>query len=92
MPLEEFYGFDPNDRQLIEAALRDTDPNNPVAVQVAKRLDALRDVLSHVLAKQGALPQEITVSRPSTVLDEIVIDMFRRLLVGEGYDFIVRVL
>ena len=76
----EFYDFDPNDRAQIEAALKDPNPDNPVAKAIAVRLDALRAVLEQAVATQGALPTEITVTKPSTVLDEIVLTLFRDML------------
>ena len=33
--------FDPNDRAAIEAALRDTDPHNPIAKALAERIKEL---------------------------------------------------
>lgn len=90
--MEQLFGFDPNDRQLIEATLEDPDPNHPVAVELTIRIDALRDVLAHVVVKHTSWPQEITVARPATVLDEIAIDLFRKTLLAEGLPISVRVL
>lgn len=72
--------FDPNDRAAIIAALEDDDPDNPIAVAIAQRLDALSKVLEDVSAKMGAMPEGIDVTKPATVLEQIVIDMFREVL------------
>jgi hypothetical protein len=76
----EYYTFDPNDRTLIEAAIKDPNPDNPVSKAIAVRLDALRDVLEQTTSQQRELPAEITFANPATVLDEIVIAMFRDVL------------
>lgn len=90
--MKQLFGFDPNDRKFIEAALAGHDPDHPVAVKLAIRIDALRDVLAHVVVKHTSWPQEITVARPATVLDEIAIDLFRKTLPAEGLPISVRIL
>lgn len=90
--LEQNFGVDPNDRRLIDAALEDHDPDHPVALELAIRIDALRGVLAHVMVKHTSWPQEITVARPATVLDEVAIDLFCNALLAEGLPISVRVL
>lgn len=68
--------FDPNDRAAIVAALEDDDPDNPIAVAIAQRLDALSKALEDICAKMGEMPERIEVTKPATVLDQIVIDLF----------------
>lgn len=72
--------FDPNNRAAIDAALQDPDPNNPVARAVATRLTAFAQILAEATEKQGRVPDEITIGKPQTVLDEVAIDLFRRTL------------
>lgn len=72
--------FDNNDRAAILAALDDDDPENPIAVAIGQRLDALAKVLEDVCAKMGDLPEHIDVTKPATVLDQIVLDLFRATL------------
>jgi len=72
--------FDANDRAAIVAALEDTDPNNPIAAAIALKLDALSKLLENACAKTGELPQSIEFTKPDTVLDQIVIDLFTTTL------------
>ena len=72
--------FDHNDRAAILAALDDDDPDNPIVVAIGQRLDALAKVLEDACAKMGDLPELIDVKRPATVLDQIVLDLFRATL------------
>ncbi len=72
--------FDHNDRAAILAALADDDPDNPIAIAIGQRLDALAKVLEDACAKMGDLPEHIDVTKPVTVLDQIVLDLFRATL------------
>ena len=72
--------FDANDRAAIVAALADTDPDNTIAIAIALKLDALSKLLEDACAKTGELPQSIEFTKPGTVLDQIVIDLFRATL------------
>lgn len=77
--------FDNNDRAAILAALEDDDPENPIAVAIGQRLDALAKVLEDACAKDacakmGDLTEHIDVTKPATVLDQIVLDLFRATL------------
>jgi hypothetical protein len=74
--------FDPNDRAAITAALASDDPQNPIARAVAARLDAMTKAFEEASAATGGLPDQIEISKPLTVLDEIVIDLFRLSLSG----------
>lgn len=74
------HTFDHNDRALIEAALQDTNPNNPIVKAISVRLDALRDILQQATNERKSLPAEITVTKPATVLDEIVLALFKETL------------
>lgn len=74
------FDFDPNNRALIEAALEDPNPDNPVARAIAARLNALGNVLTQVTERQGSVPSEISVTKPATFLDEVVIAMFEEIL------------
>lgn len=68
--------FDPNDRAAIVAALEDDNRDNAIAAAIAQRLDALSKVLEDACARTGNLPQRIEVTKPTTVLDQIVLDLF----------------
>ena len=57
--------FDKNDRAAIEAALRDTDANNPIAVAVSERIAKAEE--------NGKLPTEVMLVKPETAFDDIVI-------------------
>lgn len=72
--------FDPNDRAAIVAALEDDDQDNAIAAAIAQRLDALSKVLEDACARMGDLPQRIEVTKPTTVLDQIVLDLFTAAL------------
>lgn len=75
--------FDRNDRQAILAALKDPDPANPIACAFAVRIEALTQVFEETTEKYG-LPEEITVTKPKTVFDEIVIDHFKAIMEEES--------
>lgn len=72
--------FDANDKAAIVAALEDTDPDNTIAIAIALKLDTLSRMIKDASAKLGELPQIIEVTKPATVLDQIVIDLFRTTL------------
>lgn len=74
------YDFDPNDRAAITAALASDDPRHPIAVAVASRLVALSQALKRATEQGGGPPDRIDMPKPTTVLDEIVVDLFRRSL------------
>ena len=61
--------FDHNDRAAILAALADDDPDNPIAIAIGQRLDALAKVLEDACAKMGDLPEHIDVTKPATARD-----------------------
>ena len=65
---------------MIEAALNDPDPNNPVVIAIAARLEALTAILKETTERQQALPHEITIGRPATALDAVVIELFCKTL------------
>jgi len=72
--------FDPDDRAAIVAALEDDDPDNPIAAAITQRLDALSKVLESACARMGELPDRIEVTKPATVLDQVVLDLFTAAL------------
>jgi hypothetical protein len=68
--------FDHNDRAAILAALTDPDPNNVAALAIEERLDALTQVLLDAIGTTGDIPESITFTKPKSVLEEIVIELF----------------
>lgn len=65
--------FDKNDRQSIENALHGTDPKNPIAIAVAKRISEFSNNLFEQAGKNGKLPTEVMLIKPETEFDDIVI-------------------
>lgn len=63
--------FDPNDRAAIEAALRDSDPHNPIAKALAERIKELTGRFWLHAEKQGRVPNEIMLVKPKTEFDKI---------------------
>lgn len=72
--------IDTNDRAAIIAALEGGDPNSPVAVAIAQKLDALSKILEHACAETGGFPEVIRIKEPITALDELVVGIFRATL------------
>lgn len=65
--------FDKNDRAAIEAALLDTDANNPIAVAVSERIAKFAANLFKQAEENGKLPTEVMLVKPETAFDDIVI-------------------
>jgi len=63
--------WDPNDRAAIEAALSDPDPDNPIALALAERIEDLTGRYRLYAETLGHVPTELVLVRPKTALDEI---------------------
>jgi hypothetical protein len=72
--------FDHNDRAAIEAAIASPDPENEIAGAIAVRIDAMTKIIAEAVEKQGELPRQITVTKPASALDEVVIALFQEAL------------
>lgn len=85
------FGFDLNDRNYIEMALHKADPADVVCIEFQEGLGLLRATF-HELLHRRPYAEEMTISRPDTALDEIVIKRFRMELSSQGYEISVRIL
>lgn len=81
--------FDANDRAAILAALDNPDAKDPIATEIAVRLEALMKVLQEAVARTDDLPRVIEFTKPATVLDEVVILLFQET-VSEQFATIAR--
>ncbi len=84
------FGFDPNDRNYIEMALHKAEPANVVCIEFQERLGLLRATF-HDLLHRRPHAKEMTISRPDTALEKIVIERFRMELSSQGYEISVRI-
>jgi len=67
--------YNPNDRVAIQAALEDPDPRNPLAVAIARRIEAFASSMAQQVAAEGKWPKQLQVAEPETVLDEVAIQL-----------------
>ncbi|MAT70330.1 MAG: hypothetical protein CMJ58_12495 [Planctomycetaceae bacterium] len=65
--------FDRNNRAAIEAALRSSDPENPIARALAERIEEFSQNLAAAAAEQGGFPEQMLLLKPDTAFDEVVI-------------------
>ncbi len=75
--------FDPNDRAAIDAALRDPDPDNPIAVAVTQRMKELLRNIELLARRRGGMPTELFLHRPATAFDDIVIRLTFQTIADE---------
>jgi hypothetical protein len=75
--------FDKNDRGAIEAALRDPDPENPIARAVAAAISEFAVRLAQHAEHNQRLPDELLLYRPETAFDDVVIRLTLQTLADE---------
>jgi hypothetical protein len=77
--------FDFYDHEAIrEAVSHPTGDQDKLSHAMTVRLEALRDVLKQSVEETGEFPRYIDVATPKTVLDQVVIEMFQKILREEG--------
>jgi len=67
--------FDPNDRVAIQAALEDPDPRNPLAVAIARRIEAYASSMAQQVAAEGKWPRKLQLVEPETILEEVALQL-----------------
>ena len=72
-----------NDKNLIMAALKDPDSNNPIAVEISKKIDQFSNNLIKQANKTGKIPNEILLHKPKNIFDEIVIKLTLQTIADE---------
>lgn len=75
--------FDKNNREEIERALIDPDPENLIAKAVAARMVEFAEYIDAVAERNGHFPTELPLRRPETAFDDIVIRLTLQTLANE---------
>jgi hypothetical protein len=77
------FKFDRDDREIILAALKDPDPENPIALALAERIADFTDNLAAQAGRNGKWPAELLLYKPETAFDDIVIRLTLQTIADE---------
>tara|TARA_R100000664_G_scaffold34032_1_gene53563 strand:- start:9228 stop:9521 length:294 start_codon:yes stop_codon:yes gene_type:complete len=72
-----------NDQAAIDAALKDTDAKNPIAIEVANGIEGFMSRLSEQAERNGKWPTELLLHRPASAFDDTVIRLTLQALADE---------
>ena len=75
-----------NDQRAIDAALADTDPANPRAIEIAEAIAGFTGRLTDQAQRTGEMPKELLLHKPETAFDETVIRLTLQTLADELED------